>query len=55
MVRVVNDRYHILQPLSDGRFGKIFLAEDGSSSSQRRCVIKQLKLVLNVLKSLGEG
>ena len=47
MVGLVNGRYRILQSLNEGGFGKTFLAEDVQLPSRRRCVIKQLKPVLN--------
>lgn len=47
MVGLVNGRYRILKALTEGGFGKTFLAEDVQMPSRRFCVIKQLKPVLN--------
>lgn len=42
-----NNRYHILGKLGSGGFGETFLAEDTYMPSRRRCVIKQLKPLIN--------
>lgn len=47
MAGLVNGRYRILQSLNEGGFGKTFLAEDVQLPSRRRCVIKQLKPILD--------
>ncbi|MEO1634845.1 MAG: serine/threonine-protein kinase, partial [Cyanobacteria bacterium J06631_9] len=44
---LLNHRYKILSALAEGGFGKTFLAEDTQMPSKRRCVIKQLKPVVN--------
>ena len=43
---VLNNRYRIIRTLGKGGFGKTFLAEDTHLPSQRICVIKQLKPVV---------
>ena len=43
---VLNNRYRIMKALGKGGFGKTFLAEDTHLPSQRTCVIKQLKPVI---------
>ena len=43
---VLNNRYRIIRTLGKGGFGKTFLAEDTHLPSQRICVIKQLKPVI---------
>lgn len=42
---LLNNRYQIIRTLGSGGFGDTFLAEDTQMPSQRRCVIKQLKLI----------
>ncbi len=44
---LLNNRYQILQSLARGGFGETFLAEDTQMPSNRRCVIKQLKPIVN--------
>lgn len=44
---LLNNRYRVLQNLGAGGFGNTFLAEDTYMPSGRRCVIKQLKPVMN--------
>jgi serine/threonine protein kinase, bacterial len=43
---LLNNRYQILQTLGSGGFGQTFLAIDTHLPSQRKCVIKQLKPVV---------
>ncbi|MBP5975379.1 protein kinase [Brasilonema sp. CT11] len=45
--KLLNNRYQVLQVLGAGGFGETFLAEDTHMPSRRRCVIKQLKPVIN--------
>jgi serine/threonine-protein kinase len=40
---LLNNRYQTIQKLGEGGFGQTFLAEDTQMPSRRRCVIKQLK------------
>lgn len=47
MATLLNNRYQIIQVLGAGGFGETFLAEDTYLPSRRRCVIKQLKPVIN--------
>jgi len=47
MQMLLNNRYQIIRTLGSGGFGDTFLAEDTQMPSQRRCVIKQLKLIEN--------
>lgn len=47
MTTLLNSRYQIIQVLGSGGFGETFLAEDTYMPSRRRCVIKQLKPVVN--------
>ncbi|MEO0805379.1 MAG: tetratricopeptide repeat protein [Cyanobacteria bacterium J06643_4] len=42
---LLNHRYRILKDLSEGSFGKTYLAEDTQMPTAQRCVIKQLKPV----------
>ena len=44
---LLDNRYQILRALGGGGFGDTFLAEDTHMPSGRRCVIKQLKPVMN--------
>jgi serine/threonine protein kinase, bacterial len=44
---LLNNRYQILQTLGGGGFGETFLAEDTQMPSRRRCVIKQLKPIID--------
>ena len=44
---LLNYRYKIIKALAEGGFGKTFLAEDTQMPSRRKCVIKQLKPVIN--------
>ncbi|MBW4635009.1 MAG: protein kinase [Iphinoe sp. HA4291-MV1] len=46
-IKLLNNRYQIIQVLGAGGFGETFLAEDMHMPSRRRCVIKQLKPVIN--------
>ena len=43
--QLLSNRYRIIRELSEGGFGKTFLAEDTHMPAQRRCVVKQLKPV----------
>ncbi|HNG96493.1 MAG TPA: SUMF1/EgtB/PvdO family nonheme iron enzyme, partial [Acidobacteriota bacterium] len=40
---LLNNRYEVLKELSQGSFGKTYLAADLNSPSRRKCVVKQLK------------
>lgn len=42
---LLNHRYRILKDLSEGSFGKTYLAEDTQMPTVQRCVIKELKPV----------
>lgn len=44
---LLNNRYQTIQVLGAGGFGETFLAEDTYMPSRRRCVIKQLKPIIN--------
>ena len=44
---LLNNRYQAIQVIGDGGFGQTFLAEDTYLPSRRRCVIKQLKPVVD--------
>jgi serine/threonine protein kinase, bacterial len=44
---LLNNRYQVIQVLGAGGFGETFLAEDTHIPSRRRCVIKQLKPIVN--------
>ncbi|MEA5621142.1 YARHG domain-containing protein [Cronbergia sp. UHCC 0137] len=46
-IKLLNDRYQVIQVLGSGGFGDTFLAEDTYMPSRRRCVVKQLKLIDN--------
>jgi serine/threonine protein kinase, bacterial len=50
---LINHRYQILQPLSSGGFGETYLAEDLQMPSLRKCVIKQLKPLIQKSSSLS--
>lgn len=43
---VLNNRYRVVRVLASGGFGDTFLAEDSFLPSNRLCVIKQLKLLI---------
>ncbi len=47
MTTLLNNRYQIIQVLGAGGFGETFLAEDTYMPSRRRCVIKQLKPMID--------
>lgn len=47
MTKLLNNRYQIIQVLGAGGFGETFLAEDTYMPSRRRCVIKQLKPMID--------
>jgi serine/threonine-protein kinase len=47
MQMLLNDRYRIIQTVGSGGFGETFLAEDTQMPSGRRCIIKQLKPIIN--------
>lgn len=47
MQTLLNNRYRIIRALGSGGFGETYLAEDTQMPSGRRCVIKQLKLMIN--------
>ena len=44
---LLNNRYQIVKSLGRGGFGKTFLAIDTHLPSQKKCVIKQLKPIIN--------
>ncbi|MDH6085497.1 serine/threonine-protein kinase [Umezakia ovalisporum] len=44
---LLNNRYQVVEVLGAGGFGETFLAEDTHMPSRRRCVIKQLKPIVN--------
>lgn len=46
MSKLLHNRYQVLSVLGEGAFGKTFLAEDIHMPSRRRCVIKQLKPIM---------
>ncbi|MDJ0620570.1 MAG: protein kinase [Calothrix sp. MO_192.B10] len=46
-IKLLNNRYQVIQVLGSGGFGETFLAEDTHMPSRRRCVIKQLKPITN--------
>ncbi|MEA5621143.1 protein kinase [Cronbergia sp. UHCC 0137] len=45
--KLLNNRYQVIKVLGAGGFGETFLAEDTHLPSRRRCVIKQLKPIIN--------
>lgn len=47
MLKLLNNRYALIYTLGSGGFGETFLAEDTHLPSKRRCVIKQLKPIVN--------
>ncbi len=47
MTKILNNRYQIIKTLGSGGFGDTFLAKDTHLPSQKYCVIKQLKPVIN--------
>ncbi len=47
MSQILNNRYQVIKTLGQGGFGQTFLAEDVHLPSARRCVIKQLKPIVN--------
>ncbi|MGY6528586.1 MAG: protein kinase domain-containing protein [Cyanobacterium sp.] len=44
---LLNNRYQIIESIGRGGFGETFLAIDTHSPSHKRCVIKQLKPIIN--------
>jgi serine/threonine-protein kinase len=46
-ITLLNNRYQVIQVLGAGGFGETSLAEDTHMPSRRRCVIKQLKPIVN--------
>lgn len=46
-LKLLNNRYQLIQAIATGGFGQTFLAEDTHLPSRRRCVIKQLKPIIN--------
>ncbi|QOV24181.1 serine/threonine-protein kinase [Anabaenopsis elenkinii] len=46
-IALLNNRYQVIQVLGAGGFGETSLAEDTHMPSRRRCVIKQLKPIVN--------
>lgn len=51
MTKLLNNRYQVIQVLGAGGFGETFLAEDTHLPSRRRCVIKQLKPLVDEPKT----
>ncbi len=49
--KLLNNRYQVIQVLGAGGFGETFLAEDTHLPSRRRCVIKQLKPLVDEPKT----
>lgn len=49
--KLLNNRYQVIQVLGAGGFGETFLADDTHLPSRRRCVIKQLKPLLDEPKT----
>ncbi|MBD2179733.1 protein kinase [Planktothrix sp. FACHB-1355] len=44
-LKLLNNRYQLVQAIATGGFGQTFLAEDTHLPSRRRCLLKQLKPV----------
>ncbi|MGD1912354.1 MAG: protein kinase [Rivularia sp. (in: cyanobacteria)] len=49
--KLLNNRYQVIEVLGAGGFGETFLADDTHLPSRRRCVIKQLKPLLDEPKT----
>ncbi|MFB2921962.1 protein kinase domain-containing protein [Aerosakkonema funiforme] len=46
-LKLLNNRYQLVQAIATGGFGQTFLAEDTHLPSRRRCLLKQLKPVVH--------